>query len=290
MSHCVALVTNRKYLRRCLLTVWQLRFFGKYRGEVVVIVGSDLVRRIPVLEKLFLRISPVYFPELDLATVQSRLQGAQGLGGTELTKTFQYHKFHVFSEYFTRWDKVLYLDSGMTVLKPIDHFWSLDVKGSLIAHSDAFPNLEWKLRDQFNWVDFPELEPEMADMVNLSADYFQTTMMLFDTSIISPTTVEELVEFTQRFPNSRTNDQGIVNLWALPKGLWKPLPTNRVNGSLLYDFSERDRLSEKDYVLIKYPKKKNLRGHGLSNLMFRRYWRWVTWRMDRDLSKTSGSG
>ncbi len=42
MSNVVVLVTNRKYLRRCLHTVWQLRRFGDYDGDVVVIVGSDL--------------------------------------------------------------------------------------------------------------------------------------------------------------------------------------------------------------------------------------------------------
>ena len=286
MSQCVVLVTNRKYLRRCLLTVWQLRFFGKYRGDVVVIVGSDLVRHIPVLEKLFLRISPVYFPEFDLSSVHSRLHGAQGLGGTEFTKTFQYHKFHVFDEYFTRWKRVLYLDSGMTVLRPIKNLWSVHSAGALVAHSDAFPSFVWKLRGQFNWVDFPDLEPDMEHLLDLDTDYFQTTMMLFDTSIISPATVQELVDLTHRFPNSRTNDQGIVNLWALPKGLWKSLPTSRIDGSFLYDFAERDGLSEKDYVLLKYPRKRKLAGHGPSTWMFRWYWRWVMWKMNQNSEKS----
>lgn len=264
-----------------MLTIWQLRFFGKYRGDVVVIVGSDLARFLPILEKLSLKIRPVYFPEFDLVSVHGRLAGARGLGGTEFTKSFQYHKFHVFDEYFTRWEKVLYIDSGMNILKPIDGFWTLDTDGALLAHADGFPTFEWKLKDQFNWVDFPDLASALEELVDGSADYFQTTMMLFDTRIISATTVGDLLDLTRRFPNSRTNDQGIVNLWALPQKIWRPLPAERRGGLHLYDFSERERLTEGDYVMLKYPKSKKLQRHGLSNWAFRQYWRLVMWRFSR---------
>ncbi len=281
MSHAVALVTNRKYLRRCLHTVWQLRRFGDYDGDVVVIVGSDLKHQVPTLEKLSLRITPVFFPEIDRSEAVGRLEDAEGLSGTELTKSFQYQKFHVFDEYFREWDKLLYLDSGMQVFAPIDPLWEMDTTGKITAHSDAFPTFEWKLYDQFNWVDFPELKPDMEELISLDRDYFQTTMMLFDTAVITPDTVAELTTLSMRFPHSRTNDQGIVNLWALQRNLWQPLPTEPVSGRLLYEFAERDGYTFTDYVLLKYPRQRKMRGREFSSWLFGRYWHEVIRKLNR---------
>ena len=275
MKICVVMVTNKLYLERCLATIWQLRLFGLYRGEVVLIVGDDLREQIPTLGRLGLKIIPRYFPEIDRSNQLERIMGGQGLSGTEESKGFQFHKFYCFDEFFLKWDRVLYVDAGMRVIRPIREILELDCSGSLLAHSDAFPTFVWRLENQFNLVDFPETRDLLGELVPLDSDYFQTTMMYFDTNIIQPQTVQDLRNLMVQFPNSRTNDQGIINLWALARNLWKRLPTHNSSGPSYYDFHERNDMETNDYILLKYPRQPRMRRQFLSDLLFNIYWRLV---------------
>jgi len=271
-SICVALVTNRAFLERCLYTIWQLRFFGKYRGDIALIVGDDLVSSIPMLEKLKLKIIPKYFSDIDRTRENRLLREAPGTVETQITKGFQFHKFYCFSEFFKRWDKVLYLDSKMRIFSSIRPILNLDCAGSLVAHADAFPDFQQTLGDQFNLKDFPETGDKISSIVPLASEYFQTTMMYFDTGIIDDQTVSELIELSRAFPNSNTNDQGIINIWALPRNLWARLPTDKQGRRYLYDFYERKKRKSEDYIMLKYPRKLKVKGlRRLSQALFEIY-------------------
>ena len=274
-SNCVVLVSNRRYLHRCMETVWQLRLFGRYFGRVVVIVGDDLGGRLRRAAGAFLGVRFVQFRELELSNHQKAIEGGAGLGGKELKKLFQYHKFWVFSEYFQCFDKVLYLDAGLRVMHPISDVLALDCSQKIIAHSDAYPRFETTLRDQFNLVDFPHLEEELERQVPMASDYFQTSMMLFDPSIGKSGAFSKLVGLLELFPNSKTNDQGIINLWALREKYWNPLPTYPIatRGRRFYDFYERDGLSADDYLMLKYPRGPLRRIDRVANICFRVYWK-----------------
>ena len=251
---CVALVSNRAYLDKALLTIWQLRIFGRFKGDVVLVVGDDLRSAVPALGKSLLRITPVYFPDINRNVENSLIGNASTTLTSQSKKTFQFHKFYCFSTFFRKWSKVLYLDAKMRIYAPLSPLLKIDCSNSLVAHSDAFPEFRWKLGDQFNFTDFPELQPRLERTVDLKSDYFQTTMMYFDTRIIEEGTVNELVELSRKFPNSRTNDQGILNIWAQNKGLWAQLPTEKFGGRFLYDFYERPGFGVDDYLMLKYPR------------------------------------
>lgn len=274
MKLLVLLVTNTRYLKRCFHTIWQLRLFGRYFGEVAVIVGDDLREQQLDIASSFLRVHPLYFPDLPMAAHEAALSNASGVGGMEKKKLFQYHKFHVFSTKFQDYRKVLYLDSGIQIMHPISPILGLDTKGKIVAHSDAFPSFESTLESQFNFVDFPSSRTEMNAIANLNSDYFQTSMMLFDPKVSTDHSIAELEDLRQRFPNSKTNDQGIINLWALERGLWKVLPTGIDPHSALrmYDFYERAGLSRADYVMLKYPRSKQRMRDRLSERLFELYW------------------
>jgi hypothetical protein len=251
---CVVLVTNRSHLERCFLTVWQLRLFGKYRGEIVVIVGDDLKTAMPAIAASGFGVMPKYFPEIDRSEALERLRVVPHTSEVAFTKPFQFHKVHVFDAFFKQWKKVLYVDTKMRVFNPIRLLLELDCENSLIAHSDAFPDYTRTLESQFNTKDFPDLTKEVDALVPLESDYFQTTMILYDTRIISDTTVQEMLDLSHKFINSNTNEQALMNLWAQSRKLWKKLPTSMAEGKLLYDFWEREPFSAKDYVLLKYPR------------------------------------
>lgn len=253
-ERCVALVSNKAYLEKALLTIWLLRVFGRYRGDVVLVVGDDLRESIATLKKSILRITPAYFPDVRRNREDALVNRAPTTVDSQRKKTFQFHKFHCFSPYFKRWRKVLYLDAKMRIYGDLDPLFQLDCSNSLIAHSDSFPSFESSLGDQFNFEDFPLLRKPLSTIADLDSDYFQTTMMYFDTSIITSTTVQELIDLSKKFPNSRTNDQGIINIWAKASRLWRPLPTEKHEGRFLYDFHERPGHLAKDYLMVKYPK------------------------------------
>lgn len=251
---CVALVCNRAYLHKALLTIWQLRIFGRFSGDVVLVIGDDLRDAIGALRRSLLRITPLYFPDIERDLEDKVINRAPGTLDSQSKKTFQFQKFFCFSPVFKKWNRVLYLDAKMRIYAPLDPLFRVDCSGSLVAHSDAYPDFQWTLSDQFNFVDFPELRSKLSEVADLSSDYFQTTMMYYDTAIIEDGTVTELIELSRTFPNSRTNDQGIINIWAQNRGIWKKLPTKRHGTRFLYDFHERPGCGPEDYLMVKYPK------------------------------------
>jgi hypothetical protein len=231
-----------------------LRWFGKYRGDIVVIVGDDLRAAMPAIAGSRLRVTPQYFPELDRSEALAMVKKAPHTSEVVFSKPFQFHKVHIFDAFFKQWKKVLYVDTKMRVFNPIRPLLELDCENSLIAHSDAFPDYTSTLESQFNTKDFPDLTKEIDALVPLESDYFQTTMILYDTAIISETTVQEMVNLSLKFLNSNTNEQAIINLWTQARKLWTKLPTSPTEGKLLYDFCEREPLSARDYVFLKYPR------------------------------------
>ena len=73
---CVALVSKRAYLDKALLTIWQLLIFGRFKGDVVLVVGDDLRSGLPALRKSLPRLTPVYFPDIDRNLEDSVLENA----------------------------------------------------------------------------------------------------------------------------------------------------------------------------------------------------------------------
>jgi hypothetical protein len=251
---CIALVSNRAYLRKALLTIWEVRLFGKYRGDVVLVVGDDLKDLVKVIGKSRLRIIPVYFPDIDRSQENRVLDELPGATYAQRSKSFQFHKFFCFSTFFKQWEKVLYLDAYMKIFAPLTPVLKIDCANSIVAHSDGHPTYEWTLADQFNFSDFPDLLALLSTIVNLSVDYFQTGMMYYDTSIIDEKTLGELIDLSQKFPNSRTNEQGILNIWAQRKSIWTKLPVERHGRRFLYDYCERKEFDCEDYIMLKYPR------------------------------------
>jgi hypothetical protein len=164
-------------------------------------------------------------------------------------KLFQYHKFHLFNSYFKKWDTILYIDCGMKIYADIRPILDTIIPDTLLAHSDAYPTYKWKLHTQFNRSQV-EIFNDLNENYNLDIDYFQTTMMLYDTSIIQENTFYDLYQLAIKYPLSLTNDQGIIALYftnIFP--VWKQIPTSNER-TYFYDFTKRNK--NKNYIMIKY--------------------------------------
>jgi hypothetical protein len=163
---------------------------------------------------------------------------------------FQYHKYHLFTEFFKRWDYVFYIDCGAKIYEKIQPILDTRVPNTLLAHSDAYPAYKWKLSCQFREELSPQIKKAMCDRWDLERDYFQSTIMLFDTSIIERDTFQELCDLTEKYPISGTNDQGILNLYFVCiKNKWRQIPLEN-DATYFYDFNIRKE--DKPYIMTKY--------------------------------------
>jgi hypothetical protein len=170
-------------------------------------------------------------------------------------KLFQYHKFNLFDWYFKRYDYIFYLDCGITIYSDVTPILNERKPNTLLAHSDAYPSYENKLDFQFEknnvfWDD-------LSTKYNLNIDYFQTTMMLYDTQLIESewvksnvqNTSEILYQLLEKYPISITNDQGIIALYFTTiKPAFEQL---RIHNDTHYFYDYISRKREHKYILLK---------------------------------------
>jgi hypothetical protein len=245
---CVVLVTNKNYFEKFLQTLNSLVTAGNYHGDICLVIGDDLVgdallNSAPIKDN---KVVVKHFP--DLKFPNSFLAMASRLPNSN--KLFQYHKFHLFNPYFKQWNTIFYIDSGMSIYSDVRPIIDQKLPNTLVAHSDAYPSYIWKLRDQFTDMGDGRFR-KLAENFDLSIDYFQTTMMLYDTSIIQERTFEDLYNLAVEYPMSHNNDQGTIALYftqIMP--VWRQIATQNA-ATYFYDYVRRD--NQKNYIMIKRP-------------------------------------
>lgn len=251
---CIILVFNKNYVEKSYNTIRQIREIGLYKGDIVCIIGDDLKNCIDILHKDD-NIIIKYFKEIDRNSIIETLKKNPIADGREVNKTIQWHKLYCFHQYFNEnYEKCLYMDVGIHILKPINKIINLDCKNKLLAHSDAYPTYEWKLACQFDNKIFTDLYEELNNKYDLNVNYFQSTIMLYDTKIINDNTFNELVRLSNIYINSKTNEQGILNIhFNCSMNKWKQIKI-KDEETYYYDFTERDNLTKNNYIMIKYLK------------------------------------
>jgi hypothetical protein len=142
----------------------------------------------------------------------------------------------------------------MHIFKDINIFFNiLNETPGFYAHSDSYPYYKTTLSCQFNMNLYPELYDTLSKTYDLEIDYFQSGTLLFKSSLITDKTKSDLLELANTYYISKTNEQGIMNLYFnCINNIWKPLPIKYEN-ILLYDFWERYNYNKKDYTMLKYP-------------------------------------
>jgi hypothetical protein len=247
---CVVFVSDQAYFNRFLETCNQLITNGKYVGDICLIIGDDL-NEIAQHNQFIInnRIIVKYFP--NILFPDSFMNVAKTMKREEhwVNKLFQYHKFHVFNTFFKRWNYIFYIDCGMTILSDISPIIECRLINKMVAHSDGFPWFDRKLKDNFDMTTYPEISQRLSSKHDLICDYFQTTIMLFDTSIITHATFSNLIDLAITYPISITNDQGIIALYyCVIEPCFVQIRT-RNNETCYYDYNRRNR--ESKYIMLK---------------------------------------
>ena len=236
-SNVVVFACNKPYYTKFLSTYHQLRTAGAYKGPVVLVIGDDLVGTLPPEGVIVKHFKTHVFSEAFLQRAKTLPRDP-----SLFSKMFQFNKFHVFDDFFKQWAYAFYIDCGMNICQPIDKMLELAQPDTILAHSDAFPTYEWKLHTQFC---FPDQVP-----YNLEDDYFQTGIMLYDTSLCTHDVPSVLFQLLNDIPTVRTNDQAIIALYFTQiRKKWKQIPT-RDSSMCFYDFCRRD--GTMPYIMHKY--------------------------------------
>ncbi len=162
-------------------------------------------------------------------------------------KIFQYHKLYLFHTFFKKWKYIFYIDCGVNIFDDISPILKCSSPSKLLAHSDAFPTYEWKLHHQFDKTNI--LYGQLSKRYDLNINYFQTTIMLYDTNIIEDNTFENLLKLTKDFPISITNDQGIIALYF--SSINRNFDQIRTQDENTYYYDYLSRNSSNKYIMLK---------------------------------------
>lgn len=249
-SMCIVFVCNKAYFSKFMNTCNQLIVNGKYNGNICLVIGDDLYNT-TMLDCSLIKdnnITVKHFQDIVFPNEFLNANKTIKTDGRNITKKFQWHKLHLFNVFFKQWEYVFYIDCGMTIYSDITPILNEARENTLLAHSDAYPTYEWKLYTQFDKT-IDVCFTKLNSLYNLNIDYFQTTMMLYNTKIIENDTYDKLFELALEYPISRTNEQGIMALYFTNvRPLFKQIKTHNEE-TFFYDYLSRNKNNK--YIMLK---------------------------------------
>jgi len=251
MNICAVFTCNKNFFGKFVETCSELYTKGKYKGDVCLVIGDDL-KYDSVLNHDFIiknNIVVKHFPNIQFPNEFLEMNNKiSGNDGRHITKKFQWHKLHLFNVFFKQWQYVFYLDCGATIFSDVSPILNEAKKITLLAHSDAYPAYNITLDNQFDR-DLPPFK-KLNETYNLGKDYFQTTIMLYDTKIIEEDTFSNLRKLMLEYPICKTNEQGIIALYfTIIKPVWEQLRL-RNEETNFYDYGNRNQQAK--YIILKY--------------------------------------
>lgn len=213
---CVA--ANPKYIYKYLDSfIKNLRIEGNYKGTVIVITNffaSKFLFKIMFQNRdknlRFLKFKKTKFNKITENKLKNLETGNQP--NRHLTKRFQWEKFNLFDPKLKNWDYIFYMDINMTIHHDINPIFSEIPEKVLFAKADRYPNYDKTLSSQFD-----KTKPDfkiLSKKFDLSSEkYFQTGVLYYDTKLIERNTKYNLIQLTEQFPITLSNEQAIMNLY-----------------------------------------------------------------------------
>ncbi len=220
-NNCVTVLADRNYIKHFPIFYKQLRETGKFEGEINLITNNG-INFSSFKKRDYKNLNILKFKKIKYSNeTVKKLNNIPN--GRNSTKGFQWQKFYLFNEVFKKWDFNLYIDINMTIRDDINNLFNLRSENKLVAPYDAYPDLDWNLESQFT--NDKILLHELSQKYDLSLrKYFQTGILLYDTAIIKKNTFQDLINLVEKYPVSKNNEQGIMNLYFIfEKNEFEPL-------------------------------------------------------------------
>lgn len=256
MSWVLVLLADSIYMKLAFWTIQMARTNGEWTHDIVLMCPEGLQEYSPwkeLGEQFQVQFRPI--PPRDQKNIWSAWEAAKDHPGYPylLFRPNIFYKFYIVDTFFKQWDVVFYVDSGCRIQGSLERFQNVATpQDCLYALSDAHPTYDKVLSNEFA-LDLlsPGAKEEIETQYILEKDYFQTTVLLYDTKILKDGMVDRLFYLAGKYrPKS---DQGIFNLlfqFEVPS--WKPIPLRDDQG-WLYDFHEREDYKQEEYCILKVP-------------------------------------
>jgi hypothetical protein len=253
----VVCICDRSYFYRAERTIMDLRTVGNWKCAIVLItINFDLTEefkiKYDIIEKKF---------EIINTTNILKQIGPNGFTDTidkrEITKIYQWEKFHVFDDYFKQWNRVFFVDAGLRILDDIKYILELDYKNKIIAPYDGKINDHLVFKTQVSNDNLDILNLLMSEYDNiLESNFMLNCIWVYDTAILDICCKKDLIDAMNKYILCKTNEMTIMNiLFHFKHKLWEPFPIYASNKKILFDWCESNNINThwSDYCFLKYP-------------------------------------
>lgn len=253
----VVTLSDQAYADRAMRTIRDVRGPGRYWGPIVwIAIDFDPSKNFcDLYEVTIWRRSRIDTSALDAQLAARPFTGGDG---RERAKTIQWSKIHAFNREFSRWQRVIFMDAGLRVFHSIDPVLAHPWEGSITALDDSHPDDIKRFGCQLETTADPAAFARLVDLVKVDPTnerYFLNCFWICDTTLGGEETQRELRALMEQLPVFRTNEMGAMNVYFhLLRRAWCPLTIYRgKNLPILFDWSEREGRTWRDYVMLKYP-------------------------------------
>jgi hypothetical protein len=252
------------YFWKAQLTIQELRRAGEWYGEVVLIT-VDFDAPEEFLEMYSVQQYRIRHIDTSLLLTSYEKYPLSSDDNRHVGKLSQWDKFYVFSEYFRKWDRVLFMDAGMRIYTSIHILFTLPWQGKLVAPSGGDPysemnRLATQIRDKENpeaarvlYADYPK------DLFSSHKD-FLNGIFIYDTALLDKISMADMICAMNKYPLCGNNEMTIMNLlFNIKLNVWERMP-QKIGNRYLFNWSDRnfnrgEHVQLTDFVCLKYPSK-----------------------------------
>lgn len=246
---CVVTYSDFGYLGRAQKTIEDIRTKGQFFGDLVVMTDGLFT----IDPRYILRMNLIVkeYPDIDTSQLISQIHNHpfNDSDGREYNKLKQWNKFYVFDTFFKKWDFILFVDAGLRIFDRIEFFYHEFHENALTALDDGHPTFTKKFTSQIEMSNIPIVQ-KLQQIYDIHSSYFLNCIFLFDTKLITDSTVSELIALMNTYPICKTNEMAIMNIYFHKS--WIPMNIYMRN-RILFDWTERDGNTWQHYVALKYP-------------------------------------
>ena len=256
----VALVTDINYFHKALKTIEQLRGPGGWQ-EDVVLLAVDFDPNPLAIQPLNVQVRRVQHIDTTKLVEAYKTHPLKSSDNRHTGKLIQWDKLQVFSDFFGKWDRVVYFDAGLHIFDTIQPLLDLPWRGKFLAPDDSNPydngnRFQCQVQLSANSeVAMTFLEDWSSKL--LDEHYFLNCLWVYDTALLSQVSMEEMIDAMNKYPICGTNEMTILNLFFTFKlKVWTPLPQRVANDKYLFGWCEynyRERPTWRDFHFLKYP-------------------------------------
>jgi hypothetical protein len=253
MSTVFVTLSDASYFSKAQRTIEELKVNGEWKGDIVLLAVDFIPDPIDGVE-----IRQVSHLNTDRLFEQWKTYPLTPMDDNRhYGKVYQWDKLQVFSSYFKRWERVVFLDAGIRVFHSVTPLLELEWRGRVLAPDDSDP---YDNGNRFGAQLEVSANPPVAELFSrefpkecLSQRYFLNCIFVFDTALIDR--LPNLEDMMNRYPIFRCNEMGLMNLvFTVQLGCWTPF-LQRVNDKYLFGWCElnyREHPNWRQFHFIKY--------------------------------------